>query len=165
MAWSTAPSSLRGPGSGSPPDLGDHGGERNPGIQVAQSPSHPGAVNSRRFSWKLRAGPAGEGFGLEWRQVKRESRDMITIQASSGDEWIVTVKAGATTDHRVRVIQADLDRFGAGRPAEDLLRESFRFLLEREPNTSILSSFDLPVIGRYFPEYEREIRQRLAKGA
>lgn len=44
-------------------------------------------------------------------------------------------------------------------------RESFRFLLEREPNTSILSSFDLPVIGRYFPEYEREIRERLAKGA
>jgi len=90
---------------------------------------------------------------------------MITIQASSGDEWLVTVNAGATTEHRVRVTQADLDRFGAGRPAEDLLRESFRFLLEREPNTSILSSFDLPVIGRYFPEYEREIRERLAKGA
>jgi hypothetical protein len=38
------------------------------------------------------------------------------------------------------------------------LAESFRFLLEREPNTSILPSFDLPLIGGYFPEYEQEIR-------
>jgi len=29
---------------------------------------------------------------------------------------------------------------------------------------SILSSFDLPLIGRYFPEYEREIRTRLRQG-
>jgi hypothetical protein len=39
--------------------------------------------------------------------------------------------------------------------------ESFRFLLEREPKESILGSFDLTVIGRYFPEYEREIAKRL----
>jgi len=42
-----------------------------------------------------------------------------------------------------------------------LIEESFRFLLEREPNTSILSSFELPLIGKYFPQYEREIRKRL----
>ena len=41
--------------------------------------------------------------------------------------------------------------------AEALVKKSFEFLLEREPNTSILRSFDLPVIGRYFPEYERTI--------
>jgi hypothetical protein len=35
------------------------------------------------------------------------------------------------------------------------------FLLEREPKESILGQFDLPVIGRYFPEYERDIRKRL----
>jgi hypothetical protein len=37
----------------------------------------------------------------------------------------------------------------------------FEFLLQRESNTSILSSFELPVIGRYFPEYEDEIRRML----
>ena len=42
------------------------------------------------------------------------------------------------THHRVRVTKADLDRFSEGRSTEDLLGESFRFLLEREPNTSIL---------------------------
>jgi hypothetical protein len=34
-------------------------------------------------------------------------------------------------------------------------------LLEREPKESILTRFDLSVIGRYFPEYEREIKRRL----
>ena len=41
-----------------------------------------------------------------------------------------------------------------------LVRRSFEFLLAREPKESILRSFGLSVIGRYFPEYEREIRRR-----
>jgi hypothetical protein len=41
-----------------------------------------------------------------------------------------------------------------------LVRESFEFLLAREPRESILRSFELPVIGRYFPEWETEIRPR-----
>jgi len=45
----------------------------------------------------------------------------------------------------------------------DLIRESFRFLLEREPVGSILQSFDLSVIQRYFPEYRDEIRRRTSR--
>jgi hypothetical protein len=86
---------------------------------------------------------------------------MITVEQAGEDEWLVAVKAGVTTQHLVRVTQADLERFAAGHSAEDLLRESFRFLLEREPNTSILDSFELPVINLYFPTYEEEIRKRL----
>ena len=41
------------------------------------------------------------------------------------------------------------------------MQESFAFLLEREPASSILGQFELTVIGRYFPEYEQEIRRRL----
>jgi hypothetical protein len=44
---------------------------------------------------------------------------------------------------------------------ETLVQQSFEFLLERESNASILRSFDLPVIQRYFPEYERTIGARL----
>ena len=44
---------------------------------------------------------------------------------------------------------------------EILIEQSFRFLLEREPKESILQEFDLPLIGRYFPGYESEIRRRL----
>jgi len=41
---------------------------------------------------------------------------------------------------------------------DELVRKSFEFLLEREGNTSILRTFDLPVIGHYFSEYERTIQ-------
>jgi hypothetical protein len=88
---------------------------------------------------------------------------MITVKHTGGGEWLVTVDAAVTTHHRVRLTEADLKRLAEGCSPEELLEESFRFLLEREPNTSILNSFDLPVISRYFPEYEQEIRGRLRK--
>ena len=88
---------------------------------------------------------------------------MIEVKHSAGDEWVVTIKSTITTHHRVRVTKKDVERLAAGRLPEELLQESFRFLLENEPNTSILPSFDLPVIGRYFPEYEREIQARLQR--
>jgi hypothetical protein len=64
-----------------------------------------------------------------------------------------------TTSHAVTVSAAEFERLasGAGVP-DDLVRRSFEFLLEREPRESILPRFDLPLIGRYFPEYERTIR-------
>lgn len=63
--------------------------------------------------------------------------------------------------HRVRVSPADLGRLAPGASGpESLVKASFAFLLEREPAQSILSSFDLPDIGRYFPVYEAEIRDR-----
>jgi hypothetical protein len=89
---------------------------------------------------------------------------MIEVKHAAGDEWIVSVRGSVMTRHRVRVTSADLARFAGGRSAPDLLEESFRFLLEREPNTSILSSFDLPLIGSYFPEYEQEMWERLRRG-
>ena len=55
-----------------------------------------------------------------------------------------------------------LQKLTGGRAsAETLIEKSFEFLLERESNTSILRSFDLPVIQRYFPEYERTITAAL----
>ena len=42
-----------------------------------------------------------------------------------------------------------------------LVRETFAFLLEREPRSSILQRFDLALVERYFPEYPAEIRRRL----
>ena len=50
---------------------------------------------------------------------------------------------------------------GKGENTEELVRLSFEFLLEREAKESILREFDITVIGRYFPEYEDELRDRL----
>ena len=41
---------------------------------------------------------------------------------------------------------------------EQLIAFSFDFLLAREPGTSILARFELPVIAHYFPEYEAIIK-------
>jgi hypothetical protein len=43
----------------------------------------------------------------------------------------------------------------------EVVRQSFEFLLEREPASSILSEFSLDDISRYFPEYEQELDRRL----
>ena len=45
--------------------------------------------------------------------------------------------------------------------AETLVEKSFEFLVVRKPNTSILGSFELPVIGRHFPEYEPTVKKKL----
>ena len=85
----------------------------------------------------------------------------VTIRTGS-DGWTATVVVtdpdGSSSRHQVTVTRAVLDRLapGADDPV-DLVRRSFVFLLEREPKESILQSFDLPVIGRYFPEYERVV--------
>lgn len=52
------------------------------------------------------------------------------------------------------------DVTGDSDDTEALVRESFVFLLEREPPSSILKTFDLSVIARYFPEYPDEMRRR-----
>jgi hypothetical protein len=91
------------------------------------------------------------------------NRSVIEVRAVPGDRgWAceVTVKAeGETTHHSVTVSAADLERSGAGRPVEDLVRRSFEFLLEHEPPGSILRRFDLAVIQRYFPEYDQRFRR------
>ena len=78
-------------------------------------------------------------------------------------EFQVTVReGGGETHHHVTLQKADYERLAGGRASpEALVTESFRFLLERERKESILRSFDLTVIGRYFPEYDREIVKRL----
>lgn len=64
------------------------------------------------------------------------------------------------SEHEVRVAAGDLARLapGAADPT-DLVERSFAFLLERESPGSILRSFDVTVIGRFFPDYEATIRR------
>lgn len=86
---------------------------------------------------------------------------MIQVKPLTGDRYEVTVSQGQTTVHEVTVTSKVHQSLTGGEVlAEDLLKASFEFLLERESNTSILRSFDLPVIGRYFPEYERTMKQK-----
>lgn len=88
--------------------------------------------------------------------------ERITVIHVRGDEYVVAVQDETSdTKHRVTVTAEDLEWLGTEAPAERVLEESFRFLLEREPKEAILRRFDLPVIARYFPDYPEEIRRRL----
>lgn len=87
---------------------------------------------------------------------------MIRIEQLNESAFEITVEAQSTTTHTVSVTPAYARQLTGGKTStETLIRRSFEFLLEREPNTSILRQFDLPVIGSYFPEYERTIRALL----
>jgi hypothetical protein len=52
---------------------------------------------------------------------------------------------------------------GGRHTPERCLEAAFRFLLDREPKESILGRFDLTVISRYFPEFERELPHYLER--
>ena len=84
----------------------------------------------------------------------------VSIKKQSDDVFEVTVADTATTTHRVTVTdQSLIDLTDNNVTKTKLLEFSFKFLLDREPNTSILKSFDINVISRYFSDYRDEVKR------
>lgn len=89
---------------------------------------------------------------------------MVTCEATDVGAWrcrVLLAGPGPGSEHEVLVDAATLEDLAPGAGPERLVAESFRFLLEREPASSILRRFELPLIGRYFAEFPDEIRRRL----
>jgi len=88
----------------------------------------------------------------------------VHVEKLGDEEFRVRVaEAMSSTTHRVTLRRADYERIAAGKiSASELVRRSFEFLLENEPKESILARFNLTVIGRYFPDFEHEMKRRLA---
>ncbi len=90
----------------------------------------------------------------------------ITIARIPGaDPFVFEVEVAEGRDatrHRVTLRAADFDRLADGATPERMIEAAFRFLLDHEPKESILASFDVRVIARYFPEFERELPRYLA---
>ena len=88
----------------------------------------------------------------------------VTIDRQSEDERcyafrVIVLEDGSSTTHEVTLSRDEHERMA--KPAESpesFLHRCFGFLLAREPKESILRSFDVRVIGRYFPEFPAEIR-------
>lgn len=86
----------------------------------------------------------------------------IKIITQDAETFEVTVTAEAQTVHIVRLRRDYYQKLTGGEiSAEKLIEKSFEFLLARESNTSILPRFELAVIARYFPEFEKTIVNRL----
>ena len=85
----------------------------------------------------------------------------VKVTATGAREFEVVVGEGRST-HLVTVPKDLVAELGL--PEDDLegvVRESFAFLLEREPASSILREFSLDVIPNYFPEFKEELPKRL----
>jgi hypothetical protein len=97
----------------------------------------------------------GGGGGTLWA--------VISITPAGPHEFGVEVTEGEeTTSHKVIVPPSLLDGWGLDETdSETVIRESFAFLMEREPATAILPEFSLAIISRYYPEYKDELPERL----
>ena len=84
----------------------------------------------------------------------------VSIKKLSDDIFEVVIAKTSTTTHIVTVTDQSLtDLTDDNATKAQLLEFSFNFLLDREPNTSILSSFDINVISKYFSNYKDEVRR------
>ncbi len=84
---------------------------------------------------------------------------MIDVVEINQGTFRVTVDASSSTEHEVTVDSTYAQTLTNGVISTDeLVKKSFEFLLDKEPNTSILRRFNLTVISRYFPDYESVIK-------
>lgn len=76
-------------------------------------------------------------------------------------KFLVKVAGRTNTEHKVSLSEDYYQKitFGEILP-EELIKRTFLFLLEREPNTSILSEFSLSDVNSYYPEFEEVIGKR-----
>jgi hypothetical protein len=93
---------------------------------------------------------------------------VIEVRRLAGAESLefeaIVRDAKGETRHQVTMAHEVYQRLTGGRSSPELCIEAaFEFLLAREPKESILPRFDLTVISRYFPEFEREFPRYLQR--
>ena len=87
----------------------------------------------------------------------------IFIRELLDNKFEITVNKRIITKHIVILTNEYHDSLTKKKISKKkLLEYSFQFLMKREPNTSILSFFELNIISKYFPEYEEEIKKVLS---
>ncbi|HKW55579.1 MAG TPA: hypothetical protein VJO12_17950 [Stellaceae bacterium] len=91
---------------------------------------------------------------------------MIEVRRKAGADPLafeVVVREGSgESRHHVTLARALCEKLaGSEQAAEKCIEAAFRFLLDREPKESILARFDVSVIQRYFPDFERELPRYL----
>ena len=86
----------------------------------------------------------------------------ILIKKNDNNTFAVSIKSSINSNHIVTLNDDIHNEITKGfKSKEELILFSFKFLLERENNTSILSNFNLEIIQNYFPEYKNEIQNWL----
>ena len=83
----------------------------------------------------------------------------ILIKKNDKNTFAVFIESSLNSNHIVTLNDDTYFEMTKGiKSKEELILFSFKFLLERENNTLILSNFNLETIQNYFPEYKNEIQ-------
>ena len=86
----------------------------------------------------------------------------IFIKKILDNKFEVTINKNPITKHIVIISDKYFEDLTNKKISKKkLLENSFKFLMDRESNTSILSFFELETISQYFPEYESEMKKTL----
>lgn len=91
----------------------------------------------------------------------------IDVQAAGAEHFEVVVRDhNGETHHSVTMSAKTYARLVRGGDASPVavVFAVFEFLLDREPKESILGSFDVTVVRRYFPEFESALGRYLRRG-
>jgi hypothetical protein len=95
------------------------------------------------------------------------SKTAIVVSADSAHELtfdVVVREPRSESRHRVTVSPDDAARFAQlGADPARAVEAAMAFLLDREPKESILGAFDINVIRRYFPEFDKAFPAYLAR--
>ena len=90
--------------------------------------------------------------------------EKIRVRELAEHQYAVDVTEGSIQTHHRVIVPDDLlaDLGLAGADEELVVRESFAFLLDREPVTSIDEEFPLDIVVGRFADFGEEMRTRLA---
>ena len=89
--------------------------------------------------------------------MRKTGTDPLAFEVAVGDEQ-------GESRHQVTMATEMCTRLTQDRcTPEACIEAAFRFLLDREPKESILRRFDVSVIARYFPEFEKELPRYLSR--
>lgn len=88
---------------------------------------------------------------------------MIQVERLDDLHFRVTVNGPTQTTHHQVAVRHEYHQQLVGEEvtAHNLVEAAFKFLMQKEPNTSILAGFDLAEIERFFPEFPGEIKNHL----
>ena len=84
----------------------------------------------------------------------------IKITEIEKDKFNVEVSDNVKSSHNVVITDKAYQELTNSMISKyELLEKSFAFLLDREPNTSILTNFEIQIISHYFSDYTNCVRR------
>jgi len=89
----------------------------------------------------------------------------IGTETPGNNQWSYQVQVndeGRIYQYQVTLDWSDYDLWSHGRVApEKVVHAAFKFLLQHEPASSVLSKFDCSLIRRYFPQVDKDLPKML----